>query len=330
MANEVGNNIFGSASMGYLVVGSRKLDEWKLFIHQAMGLHLASESEQALAFRMDDHARRLIIENDPAEDILAIGWQVNSEAALQTIIQRVEAHGVTVTPHTGDQAAARGVAAFHRFVGPKGLLIELFITPVLDDAPLDMLCSGFVTGAAGIGHISLMSREPERTVAFWQSLLDARISDTIDLAVGNRKALDVTFLRVNQRHHSIAIAATKGLSIDMFRTRIQHFNMEAATLNDLIAAYERCKALGFKLSRGIGQHPNDKELSFYVHSPSGFEFEMGWDALTVNEEAWQPGLSYNEMSTWGHEIPGRFSSEFELRHLVNAARSLVRTEYLPW
>lgn len=323
-------NVFGQVQMGYLVVGSRKLPEWKTFVQDAMGLHLASESAGELAFRMDNHARRLMITDDPAEDILAIGWQVANTQALETILERLKNHNVAVTQHNGDEATARGVESFFRFIGPKGLLVELFIEPLIDEQPLAMLCGGFVTGQSGMGHISLMSLEPERTVAFWQGLFDARISDTIDIAVGNRTALDVTFMRVNERHHSVAIAATKGLAIDMFRTRIQHFNMEAATLNDLIAAYERCKALGFKLSRGIGQHPNDKELSFYVHTPSGFEFEIGWDALTVDEATWQHGKSYGEMSTWGHEIPGRFSSELSAGHLVNAAKSLVKTEFLPW
>lgn len=322
-------NVFGQLSMGYLVIGSRKLPAWKTFVKDAMGLHLASESEHTLAFRMDAHARRLIIEDDDAEDILAIGWQVEA-GALDTILARVEARGVYVTSVNGAEALSRGVASLHRFVGPKGLLIELFTEPQYDDTPLDMLCSGFITGNAGMGHISLMSTEPERTVAFWQSLFDARISDMIDIGVGKRTALDVTFMRVNERHHSIAVAATKGLAIDMFRTRIQHFNMEAATLNDLIAAFERCKALGFKLSRSIGQHPNDRELSFYVHTPSGFEFEIGWDALTVDEATWQAGQRYDEMSTWGHEIPGFFGAELRAEHLLNAAKSLARTEFLPW
>lgn len=315
--------------MGYLVIGSRRLSQWKLFVHDALGLHLANETASELAFRIDHHARRLIIEDNEAEDVLAIGWQL-SENALEIVLSRLTAQGVSATLVDGEAAQSRGVAAFHRFTGPKGLCIELFTQPLYDEAPLNMLCSGFITGDAGIGHVSLMSCEPDRTVAFWQGLFDARVSDMIDIGVGNRTALDVTFMRVNPRHHSIAVAATKGVSIDMFRTRIQHFNLEAATLNDLIAAFERCKALGFTLSRSIGQHPNDRELSFYVQSPSGFDFEIGWDALTVDEATWKPGQRYDQMSTWGHEIPGFFSSELRAEHLLHAAKSLTRKEFLPW
>jgi len=324
------SNVFGAVRMGYLVVGSRKIDEWKRFVQEAIGLHLASESSSALAFRMDAHARRLIIENDPSEDVIAVGWQLDDDAVLQVILDRLKGRGVQIDYFCDGEAQVRGVKSLHRFVGPKGLIIELFVDPLLDDTPLDMPCSAFITGAAGMGHISLMSREPQRNIAFWQDLFDARVSDTIALARGKRTALDVYFLRLNQRHHSIAIAATRGVSIDMFKTRINHFNMEVATLDDLSAAYERCIATGCKLSRGVGQHPNDKELSFYVHTPSGFEFEIGWDALAIDEATWQEGMTYRNMSTWGHEIPGTFSSELSLGHLVNAVRSLRGEEYLPW
>lgn len=327
MAN---TDVFGSVRMGYLVIGSHKINEWKKFAQDAIGLHLACESEHMLAFRMDSHARRLIIEDDPCEDVVAIGWQLDDASAVQIVVDRLKEHEVGIEFISDDRAISRGVDSFHRFVGPKGLMIELFVDPILDETALNMHCGGFITGDSGMGHISLMSREPKRTIAFWQEIFDARVSDTIALAVGKRTAMDVTFLRVNERHHSVAVAATKGLSIDMFRTRIQHFNMEAATLNDLMAAYERCRKLGYKLSRGIGQHPNDKELSFYVHTPSGFEFEIGWDALTVDEATWQEGLSYPNMSNWGHEIPGIFSSELSFAHLANSARSLLKDEILPW
>lgn len=323
-------DIFGAVRMGYLVVGSQKHDEWKRFATEAIGLHLAIESPTALAFRMDDHARRLIVENDPCEDVLAIGWQLDDEAALRIVLDRLARHGVTVEQIDGAAAESRGVKFLHRFIGPKGLAIELFTRPIMDDRPLDMLVSGFSVGRGGMGHVSLMSREPERSIAFWQELLDARISDKIELAVGKKVVMDVTFLRVNERHHSVAIAATRSGSLDMFRTRIQHLNIEAATLDDLSSTYDRCRKAGCKLTRNIGQHPNDKELSFYVSTPSGFELEVGWDALTVNEDAWSEGKTYSDMSTWGHDVPGRFSSELSFGHIIQGIRSLARVEHFPW
>lgn len=330
MAGEGDDSIFGRVRMGYLVIGSRKLGEWKRFCVDAIGLHLAFESADELAFRMDEHARRVIVQNDASEDVLSVGWHLDDEAALAVVLERLARRGAHVECMSGEQAQRRGVDTFHRVVGPKRLALEFFTRPRVDDSPLRMLCSGFNTGAAGMGHMSLMSREPERSQAFWQELLDARVSDRIELEVGGKPVLDVTFLRVNERHHSIAIAATRRLPIDMFRTRIQHFNIEAATLDDLSGAFERCRDLGFRLARNVGQHPNDKELSFYVVTPSGFDFEVGWDALAVDEAVWPEGVTYPNMSTWGHDIPGVFSSELGLSHLVHGARSLMKAEYLPW
>ncbi len=330
MKNGAEADIFGALNMGYLVVGARNLASWKRFGSEAIGLHLASESEDQLGFRMDEHARRIIIERRDANDAIALGWQVNDQAALDILLQRLADKNVSVEFLQEEQAARRGVVTLHRFVGPKGLLIELFVEPLIDRTPLQILSSGFNIGRAGLGHISVMSRERDRTIAFWRELFDARISDRIEISSGKSVALDVTFLRVNERHHSVAIAATRGPAIDMFPTRVQHFNIEVATLDDLTATFERCRELGYKISRNIGQHPNDKELSFYLPTPSGFDIEIGWDALVVDEAQWQSDRVYDRMSNWGHDIPGALSTELGFRHVLTGIKSLRREEFLPW
>ena len=68
MGKERKTDIFGAVRMGYLVIGSRKIDEWRRFGADGLGLHLAFESATELAFRMDDHARRLIVMDDPSAD----------------------------------------------------------------------------------------------------------------------------------------------------------------------------------------------------------------------------------------------------------------------
>lgn len=53
--NSMDQNIFGAVQMGYAVVQSNKLDDWRRFLKQGLGMHLDSESPDALAFRMDAH-----------------------------------------------------------------------------------------------------------------------------------------------------------------------------------------------------------------------------------------------------------------------------------
>lgn len=292
-------DLFGAVSMGYVVIESNKLDDWRRFLKQGLGLHLECESEDQLAFRVDCHARRFIINRGPAEDFVAIGWQVRDARALGEIQRRLESCGIEV--ESGDPAAAkaRGVSSYLSINGPKDLPLEFFIEAVVTDAPLRMLTSGFVTGDGGMGHVAITTRHPQKMQRFWQEIFDARLSDRISQKIAGM-TLDVTFLRLNERHHSIAVAALRGLRMDPIRTKVQHVNLLCQTREDLARAYERLKDLGYEMAHEIGQHPNDREVSFYVLSPSGFEIELGWDALTVDEQTWTP-THYNAISIWGHK-----------------------------
>jgi hypothetical protein len=46
---------------------------------------------------------------------------------------------------------------------------------------------------------------------------------------------------------------------------------------------QRVKQLGFGMALSVGQHTNDKELSYYAQTPCGFEWEVGWNPIVVDE-----------------------------------------------
>jgi hypothetical protein len=58
----------------------------------------------------------------------------------------------------------------------------------------------------------------------------------------------------------VAIASVNALPINLIRTRIQHVNVQMATL-DMVTSYQRVKEMGFEMALSVGQHTNDKELS---------------------------------------------------------------------
>lgn len=322
--------LFGATRLGYAIVESRRLERWWELLEKGLGLHIAHADENELAFRMDEHARRIVVCDGPAEDVVALGWQVRDEQALRLIVERLRAAGIAVETGTEGEAASRGVQSFVRIRGPKDLALELFTQPLTSHEPLDMHTSGFVTGEAGMGHVAITSKFPAEMRRFWEELFDARLSDSISQPMAGMM-LDIEFLRLNKRHHSIAIAAPRGLRLDPIRTRIQHLNIEAATLDDLERAFTRCRHLGFEMAHEIGQHPNDRELSFYVLTPSGFEIEFGWNARTVEEHSWRPA-SYDGISLWGHK-PERASVVHlfagNAANIARGLRSLLHREYSP-
>jgi 2,3-dihydroxybiphenyl 1,2-dioxygenase len=319
--------IFGRVRLGYVLVESQRLDAWRRFAADGLGMHLDAAPDDIAAFRMDQHQRRLVVLRGPAEDVTALGWQVDDTETLQAIRSRLAASGVEVTEGNAESARVRGVERFWRFTGPKRLSFELFTSPVLDSGVLRMATSGFVTGAGGMGHVAITSREPDSLLDFWQTTFDARVSDRIEDRLDGI-GFDFTFLRLNERHHSVAIAATRGLRIDPIRTRIHHLNLQAATLDDVVAAYLRCREFGFRIANAIGQHPNDRELSFYVESPSGFEVEVGWNPLVVQDEhAWQT-TRYRGISLWGHQ-PMNLDAVTRVRRAARGLASLARREFTP-
>jgi 2,3-dihydroxybiphenyl 1,2-dioxygenase len=320
-------SVYGRVQLGYLLVESPLLADWKRFAADGIGMAIAESTGSVLALRTDAHARRLIVRKSPSED-LALGWEIDGDAALSTILGRLAARKIPIEEFAGEEAALRGVERFWRFIGPKRQALELFATPKLEAGPAKVLGGGFVTGARGLGHVAITTLKPDAMVEFWREIFDAKISDFIEDRI-NGVNLKFTFLRVNPRHHSIAIAATKGLSMDPVGTKIQHLEMQVATLDDVAAAYRRCRALGFKIAMAVGQHTNDRDVSFYAVTPSGFYFELGWSSNgDEKSEAW-PQVVHQGISLWGHKPQDQTLAD-RLALLRNGVVSLFRDEYTPF
>jgi 2,3-dihydroxybiphenyl 1,2-dioxygenase len=324
-AGAADRDVFGKSRLGYVMVASERIAEWKVFGRDGLGMHVDDIEGGGLAFRLDAHERRLIIRRGDAEDVVALGIELDDEAARQEIVARLSARGVQVQRGSAEEARLRGVEDFLSFTGPKRQTIELYVRPILSDESLKMRGSGFLTGSAGIGHVAITTREPEALQAFWQDIFDARISDHIEDRVGS-VVMDFTFLRINERHHSVAVACTRGKRLNPVRTHIHHLNLQAASLDDVSAAYLRCREMGYGIANAIGQHPNDKELSFYVVTPSGFEMELGWNPIVVDEASWHP-TTYQGISLWGH-FKENHSLGLTLKQTRRAVASLRQKEYV--
>ncbi|WP_040786978.1 VOC family protein [Nocardia pneumoniae] len=300
-----GDSVFGAVHLGYIAVESQRLADWRRFGADAIGLHVDELRTDVLRFRLDDRACRFLIRPGPAEDVTALGWQVDDHETFDRVIARVADRGVPIIEGAREEAALRGVERLWRFPGPKGIAQEIFTVPVTTPEPLRMLSSGWVTGEAGLGHVAIVSREPEAMRGYYQTVFDSRLTDYIDENVSGLK-MKIRFLRVNERHHSIAIANIRGIKIDPIRTRVQHINIQSATLDDMLAAFGRVTDLGFRMAWSVGQHTNDRELSFYCVTPSGFELEVGWNPLVIGpelESTWEP-TTYQGISIWGHTTVG--------------------------
>jgi 2,3-dihydroxybiphenyl 1,2-dioxygenase len=299
------NDVFGSVHLGYIAIQSNKLADWKRFGADAIGMHVDELTNDVLRFRLDERECRFLIQRGPKEDVTALGWHVDDHETFDIILGRVAASGLPVVEGTAEECALRGVERLWRIAGPKGVATEIFTTPLTTPAPLTMTNSGFVTGDSGMGHVAIAAKDALSLHGYYNNLFDARLSDYILEKIGPLD-LKIRFLRVNERHHSVALANVQQFAVNPIQSAVQHINIQVAELDDMVGAFERVTDLGFKMVWSVGQHTNDRELSFYCETPSGFELEVGWNPILVTpelESTWEP-TTYQGISIWGHTHVG--------------------------
>jgi len=104
--------------------------------------------------------------------------------------------------------------------------------------------------------------------------------------------------------------------------------MQVPTLDDVSQAFTRCRELGFKIAMSVGQHTNDRDVSFYAVTPSGFYFELGWSSSEDRSEKW-PVVVHDGISVWGHKPLDQTIGD-QLAQMRNGISSLFHKEYMPF
>ena len=287
------------ARLGYLGFEVSGLAAWQAFATDVLGLEAgAPTAAGALPLRMDELERRILLHEGPGDDLAYAGWEVRDEPSLRALAGRLEAAGVAVREGSAADAAERGVATLLRCADPNGNAVELFVGPRVATAPFrsSRLLSGFVTGDQGLGHLVLVTKSLRETDRFYRDLLGLRLSDRIQTRLGGVLPVEIVFLHANPRHHSLAFAEAP------LPKRMHHFMLEVGSLDDVGRAYDRCLDAGVPIAQTLGRHPNDRMVSFYARTPSGFDVEFGWGARTIDDATWQARV-YGEISEWGHRPP---------------------------
>ncbi len=281
--------------LSYLGIEASDLPAWRRFAAECLGMDVSGDD--ALAIRFDDHAARLFVTPGDLDDLAFAGFEVATDADLETIAGRATAAGISIEEGKPETVRARGVQRLLHLEDPSGLPIELCVGPTVTKAcETPLVPSGFVTGKAGLGHIVVRSRDSEASNRFYCDLLGFKLTDVVRLEVTPDFVVNIRFLHVNPRHHTLAFAEAP------LPKRIEHFMVEVGDEEDVGRAHDRCLEAGVPIARSLGRHANDRMFSFYSTSPSGFSVEFGADGLLVADETWQV-KTYDQISLWGHRTP---------------------------
>lgn len=281
---------------GYLVFEVSDLEAWEEFGTKILGLEVVDRRGDAgFSLRMDGYQQRFFIEHGAADDLAAIGWEVEGPTALGEIAQRLKDAGHEVTRGTPEDAARRNVEALIRVDDPAGNPNEIFYGPKMADEPFvsKVVRSGFVADEQGFGHVVVVSKDDAKHQEFYATMFGLKLSDYIRCEYFGHK-IDVTFMHANARHHSLAFGGGQ-------LKRIHHFMVQAHSMEDVGRCYDRFLFSGGMVHQTLGRHPNDKMFSFYGYTPSGFHFEFGAGAIEIDDN-WET-TTHGKVSEWGHHPP---------------------------
>ncbi len=277
-------------ALGYLGISTDRLAEWEGFAAGLIGAQVDERTQSTLSLRLDDRARRLMVDTALAPGAHVYGWEVADSPALLSLAARLEAHGVAVTASPGALASQRGVAELIRFRDPAGNQLEAFHGQQRADTPFTpaRTLSGFRTGSLGLGHAVLHVVDAAPLLAFYRDVMGFRLSDYM------LSPFRAYFLHVNARHHSLALieTGTQGL---------HHLMLELLSLDDVGQAYDIALQDPQRIGVSLGRHTNDFMTSFYARTPSNFMIEYGWGGRAIDPPSWRAEEFFHGASLWGHE-----------------------------
>jgi 3,4-dihydroxy-9,10-secoandrosta-1,3,5(10)-triene-9,17-dione 4,5-dioxygenase len=241
--------------------------------------------------KMDDYQWRIAVHPGEQPGLAYLGFEVQDDAALTEAMAEVAGAGVQITRGTPEEAGARGVVGLAWCTDPYGNRVELFYGPVHDRNFVSPTQTEFKTGELGLGHALMFVDNAESGLGFYMGALGFKRSDFITIGPG----MAGHFLRCTPRHHSVALMHLGPVNM------LSHVMVEVSSIDQVGAALDRATEAGLTITRSLGRHLNDETLSFYMQSPAGFEVEVGWDAVLVDDATWcDREAAGNEI--WGHKL----------------------------
>jgi len=274
--------------LGFLEFEVSDLAGWSEYLCGVLGMADVGDGR----FRMDGHAWRFQLRQGEQDDLSAVGWEL-SDAEMNATLARLALAGHTVT---AADAAERGAAQRVTLKDPSGIPTELLTSLSRAERPFEsaLVPSGFVADAQGLGHVVLGTKDKAQSMAFYQEVLGFKLSDHIVCEIYGHP-VDLSFFHINPRHHSLALGG-------QLPKRLHHFMLEAREVDEVGSCYDRTISSGLRIMQTLGRHPNDRMLSFYAQTPSGFQFEFGWGGREIDDNDWTP-TTYDRISDWGHHPP---------------------------
>jgi catechol 2,3-dioxygenase-like lactoylglutathione lyase family enzyme len=247
---------------GHVTYAVTDLDRAVAFLRETCQLEVNERRPGTVFLTADTRHHWVRLEQRPDPGLIRLGFRTTGPDAIETIVDRLDARGISWTPTAApDEDRLAGAV---RFTDPDGIEIEIYEN-MWEVAPSPAIPRGIVC----LLHAVMSVPDPMTSALFYEETLGLHRSDRIqDLVV---------FLRAgNLYHHSLAFAKSPGpVNLDHVAFLVRDF--------DVLMRFRAQAQRHGVLNDDVVKHLASNSASVYLSlagASFGAEFCTGHDKIT--------------------------------------------------
>ncbi|WP_333825463.1 VOC family protein [Pinisolibacter sp.] len=282
--------------LGYMGISVSDALAWKDYARDIVGMEIVDEGEgDRFYLRMDSWHHRMVVHVGDQDDLAYLGWRVAGPDELDAMAAKLDAAGYAYRVASASEAAERRVLGLIKLADPGGNPTEIFWGPEHTLGrpfhPGRPMHGRFVTGdQQGFAHCLLRQDDDVAAYKFYRTL-GLRGGIEYHLPLPDGAVAKPIFMHCNDRQHSVAFG------LGPMPKRINHLMIEYSDLDDLGIAHDLVRQRQIPVAMQLGKHSNDKALTFYHASPSGWLWELGWGGSKPASQQ-----AYYKSDVFGHGL----------------------------
>ena len=296
------------SSLSYILIESTDPDQWCKYATDVLGLQVvcpAGGKEDSVYLKCDNRPWRIAVQKGSSDRYLLSGWEISDSVGFNAVCKKLTEQNIAFSRGTAEEIAERQVSDLIRLQDPAGNVLELCLGCGLDFEPFvsPLGVSHFVTGDdgdLGLGHVVLCAADLTKTRNFYHSCLGFNDSDYMEVPNPDGSSSGIHFMHCdNPRHHSLALYGVPG---EAFPAGCVHAMLEVPDVDTVGKCLERVENAGIHIFSTLGRHTNDRMLSFYMMTPTGFALEYGCHGRLLDLSNFRPTITTGRGSLWGHRF----------------------------